>query len=98
MTLHRLTSITLGVPDVAASAAFFADFGLTRAPSADEFVRLATRDGGDQVELVDAPTRRLLRLGVGAEHADDLALIAARAGASLLAEIVDSTPELLTLR
>jgi catechol 2,3-dioxygenase-like lactoylglutathione lyase family enzyme len=29
MALHRLASITLGVPDVGASAAFYRDFGLT---------------------------------------------------------------------
>lgn len=98
MALHRLTSITLGVPDVAASAAFFGDFGLTRPSSPHGAVRLATRDGGDQLELVDAPTRRLLRLGVGAEHADDLEAIAARAESSPLAEVVGTTPDLLTLR
>ena len=33
MALHRLTSITLGVPDVAATAGFFVDFGLARSTS-----------------------------------------------------------------
>jgi len=99
MGLHRLTSITLGVPDVAASASFFRDFGLAGAtPEPGQSACLATRDGGEQVELVGAPTRRLLRLGVGAEHADDLARIADRAAASDVAEVTDSTPELLGLR
>jgi catechol 2,3-dioxygenase-like lactoylglutathione lyase family enzyme len=99
MGLHRLTSITLGVPDVAASAAFFRDFGLTdSAPRTDGSTGLATRDGGEQVELVGAASRRLLRLGVGAEHHDDLARIAARAADSVRAEIVESTPDLLALR
>ena len=53
MGLHRLTSITLGVPDVAASTAFFHDFGLTGDASG-----LATRDGGEQVELVPSAGRR----------------------------------------
>jgi catechol 2,3-dioxygenase-like lactoylglutathione lyase family enzyme len=80
MSLHRLTSITLGVPDVAGSTAFFLDFGLVSGGHGDDRrVSLATRDGGDQVELVPAPVRSLLRLGVGADHPDDLAAIAARA-------------------
>lgn len=99
MGLHRLTSITLGVPDVEASAAFFRDFGLAEsAPHPGESTRFATRDGGEQVELVGAAGRRLLRLGVGAEHQDDLTRIAARAADSVYAEIVDSTPDLLALR
>lgn len=99
MGLHRLTSITLGVPDVEASAAFFRDFGLAESvPRAGESTRLATRDGGEQVELVGAAGRRLLRLGVGAEHHDDLARIAARAADSVHAEVVESTPDLLALR
>jgi len=99
MGLHRLTSITLGVPDVEASAAFFRDFGLAESvPGAGESTRLATRDGGEQVELVSAAGRRLLRLGVGAQHGDDLARIAARAADSVHAEIVESTPDLLALR
>lgn len=81
MALHRLTSITLGVPDVGASSAFFGDFGLDAAAVGGErggSSVLSTRDGGEQIELVAAPVRSLQRLGVGAEHADDLAAIAAR--------------------
>jgi len=96
MALHRLTSITLGVPDVAASAAFFEDFGLVGTEPNN--TRLATRDGGEQLELVGAPTRRLQRLGIGAEHADDLARIADRADRSATTEIVESTPDRLALR
>ena len=73
MGLHRLTSITVGTPDVSASAAFYRDFGLTEVRPAV----FATRDGGEQLHLVQAPRRRLLELGIGAEHADDLARIAA---------------------
>ena len=99
MGLHRLTSITLGVPDVQASTSFFLDFGLSGgATEPDQSARLATRDGGEQLELVAAPTRRLIRLGVGAEHADDLARIGDRAEGSPFAEIVDATTEMLVLR
>ncbi len=96
MALHRLTSITLGVPDVSASADFFRDFGLVDGDDGSGGRHLATRDGGNQLELVSSPRRSLLRLGIGADHADDLAALAARgerAGA-----VVDSAPELLTLR
>jgi len=81
MGLHRLTSITLGVPDVAASAAFFREFGLT-----GETV-MSTRDGGEQLDLVAAPTRSLRRLGIGTDDADDFARIAARVRASGLGSV-----------
>jgi catechol 2,3-dioxygenase-like lactoylglutathione lyase family enzyme len=74
MSLHRLTSITLGVPDVAETAAYYAEFGLT--PVGDG-TRFATRDGGDQLDLVHSPIRRLVELGVGVEDPDDLDRIAA---------------------
>lgn len=74
MSLHRLTSLTLGVPSVAASTEFFRDFGLTEsAPGV-----LATRDGGDQLHLTESPRRKLQRLGLGVHDADDLGRIAAR--------------------
>ena len=84
MGLHRLTSLTLGVPDVSASRSFFTDFGLEAGTGG----WLATRDGGEQLELVASPHRRLLRLGVGAADGDDLARIAARVQASGLGTVV----------
>lgn len=93
MGLHRLTSITLGVPDVAASTTFFTDFGLDLTASG----WLATRDGGDQLELVSSPYRRLQRLGVGAQNADDFARIAGRVGSVGLGSIVESTPDRLVV-
>lgn len=73
MGLHRLTRITIGVPDVAASSAFYEEFGLT--PTGDS--TFATLDGGEQLRLVAAPRRRLLELGVGVDDPDDLDRIAA---------------------
>jgi catechol 2,3-dioxygenase-like lactoylglutathione lyase family enzyme len=74
MALHRLTAITVGSPDPAASAAFFRDFGLTEVrPQA-----FATRDGGEQLRLVAAPRRRLVEMEIAAADADDVARIAAR--------------------
>jgi len=93
MGLHRLTSITLGVPDVAASSAFFTDFGL----DAGDDGWFATRDGGDQLRLVPHSHRSLQRLGVGARDADDLGRIATRVDAVGLGTIVESTSDRLVI-
>jgi catechol 2,3-dioxygenase-like lactoylglutathione lyase family enzyme len=73
VALHRLTSIVIGVPDVAATAAYYEEFGL--APLGGG--RFATADGGEQLALVAAPRRRLIELGVGVDDPDDLARVAA---------------------
>jgi catechol 2,3-dioxygenase-like lactoylglutathione lyase family enzyme len=73
MALHRLTSITIGVPDVPTAAAYYTDFGLTPAGDA----RFATVDGGEQLRLVPSARRRLVELGIGAADADDVGRIAA---------------------
>ena len=75
MSLHGLLSVTIGVPNVEETAAYYADFGL--APQDDGW--FSTLDAGRQLRLVSAPTRRLISLRVGADDADDLA----RAAASL---------------
>src|SRR5579859_2749307 len=83
MSLHRLTSITVGVPNVEETAAYYADFGLARTgPSPEGGVRFATRDGGEQLEIVPASRRGLVRLGLGAHDADDIARL--RAGVARL--------------
>ncbi|HEX2312300.1 MAG TPA: VOC family protein [Thermomonospora sp.] len=74
MALHRLASLTLGVPDVAATAAYYREFGLT--DTGDGW--FATRDGGRQLRLVPAATRRLVEVRVGADDPDDLAAAASR--------------------
>jgi catechol 2,3-dioxygenase-like lactoylglutathione lyase family enzyme len=72
MALHRLTSIVLGVPDVAAVAAYYEDFGLT--PTGDG--RFATADGGEQLRVIPTPRRRLVELSIGADDEADLERIA----------------------
>ncbi len=68
MSLHRLTRITIGVPDVDACAGFYRDFGLDEvAPG-----RFATVDGGEQLRLEQAPRRGLAELGLGVDGGDDL--------------------------
>lgn len=76
MPLHRLTSITMGVPNVRSTAAYYADFGLlpSSAPAdgASDVERFSTVDGGEQLLISYAPRRRLLDLGVGVDDPDDL--------------------------
>ncbi|NMN99736.1 dioxygenase [Gordonia sp. TBRC 11910] len=68
MPLHRLTAITVGVPDVEATAAYYTDFGLT--PLGGN--RFATSDGGEQFRLAHSNQRKLLEIGVGVDDSDDL--------------------------
>lgn len=75
MGLHRLTHLTIGVPDLAANSRYYAEFGLEPCGEA----RFATADAGEQLRLVETPTRRLLELRVGADDPDDLARIAVAA-------------------
>ncbi|MDR3082161.1 MAG: VOC family protein [Streptomyces sp.] len=92
MPLHRLNSLVVGVPDVAATVRYYQDFGL----SLDADGWLNTRDGGRQLKVVHSPRRRLLELSIGAEHPEDLDRIerqlaaagvpAVRDGADLVAE------------
>jgi catechol 2,3-dioxygenase-like lactoylglutathione lyase family enzyme len=76
MALHRLTSVCIGVPNVAETAAYYEDFGLTRLDGN----RFATVDGGEQLRLVQSPRRRLVELGIGVADPDDLHSVAARLG------------------
>ncbi|WP_274911447.1 VOC family protein [Streptomyces sp. WZ-12] len=74
MALHRLISVTMGVPNVAETAAYYAEFGLS--PEGDGW--FATRDAGRQLRIVPAPTRRLVEVRIGADTPDDLASAASR--------------------
>ena len=73
MTLHRLTSVTMGVPNVPETAGYYAEFGLQ--PAGDGW--FSTQDGGRQLRVVPAPTRRLIELHIGVDDPDDLARVAA---------------------
>jgi len=72
MALHRLTQITIGVPELAPNAAYYEEFGLV--PRGDG--RFATSDGGEQLRLVLARRRCLLELGIGADDSDDVDRVA----------------------
>src|SRR6266404_5273137 len=74
VSLHGLTSITLGVPDVEAVSRYYEEFGLTpsgRSPDGQQR-RFATLEGGEQLAITEAARRRLLEIGVGADDPDDL--------------------------
>jgi catechol 2,3-dioxygenase-like lactoylglutathione lyase family enzyme len=73
MSLHRLTSVTMGVPNVADTADYYTEFGLT--PAEDGW--FTTEDGGRQLRVVAAPTRRLVELNIGVDDPDDLDRVAA---------------------
>lgn len=89
MPLHRLTEITMGVPNVEQTAAYYAEFGLTPrveeevsafgavspAPTGDH--TFATVDGGEQLRVIHSDLRRLVELGIGADDPDDLDRVAA---------------------
>ena len=85
MPLHRLTSITLGVPLVEETANYYEEFGLTRVTEPEALLggasvpvqRFATSEGGEQLRIAQAPYRRLLDLGVGVDDPDDLDRVAA---------------------
>ena len=78
MALHRLTQITVGVPNVDETAQYYAEFGLTPDPSSTVATRrFTTVEGGEQMRLVSSPLRRLVEVRIGADDADDLGRIAA---------------------
>ncbi len=77
MALHRLTRLTLGVPDVRLAADFYREFGLEEVgPN-----RFGTIHGGEQLKLVDAPRRACLEIGLGVDDPDDLDRMQANLGA-----------------
>ena len=74
MGMHRLTRVTMGVPNVAETIGYYTEFGLEHLGGGS----LATRDGGEQLRVVHAPRRQLVELGVGVDDTEDIARIAAR--------------------
>ena len=96
MSLHGLTSITLGVPDVEDVTSYYEEFGLhlTGSSPGGKGRVFATADGGDQLTIVPAPQRRLLEIAVGADDPDDLMRIGANLDA-LDVDFVRDDPEKL---
>jgi catechol 2,3-dioxygenase-like lactoylglutathione lyase family enzyme len=67
VALHRLASITIGVPNVEETSQYYGEFGLNRE---DEW--FSTSDGGKQLRIVASPARRLIELRIGADDPDDV--------------------------
>jgi catechol 2,3-dioxygenase-like lactoylglutathione lyase family enzyme len=91
VSLHRLTEITLGVPNVDETVQYYTEFGLIplENPAATPEHLFASADGGQQLRIVHSPLRRLVTLGIGADDHDDLGRIAT----SLTRLDIDSTIE-----
>jgi len=73
VALHRLASITIGVPNVEDTCVYYSEFGLIR-----DGETFSTRDGGEQLRIVDSPYRRLFEFCVGADDTDDLERVTER--------------------
>ncbi|MGX6601288.1 VOC family protein [Micromonosporaceae bacterium Da 78-11] len=92
MALHRLSRVTIGVPNVAATIAYYTEFGLRHLGDGS----FATADGGEQLRIAAAPTRRLLELVVAADDTDDTGRVAARLARLGVPQSLDG--EVLTAR
>ncbi|CAG7572504.1 catechol-2,3-dioxygenase [Barrientosiimonas humi] len=72
MSLHRLSHVVIGVPNVAETQSYYSDFGLSQGADGG----FSTRDGGEQLRIVAAPRRQLVEVGVAVDDTDDLARVA----------------------
>lgn len=68
MPLHRLNSVTIGVPNVSETIGYYREFGLQEISDG----RLATTDGGEQLFVQHASSRRLVAMSLGVDDRDDL--------------------------
>jgi len=73
VALHRLSSITIGVPNVEDTCRYYAEFGLSRNGAI-----FSTHDGGEQLRIIESSTRRLIELCIGADDPDDVARVSDR--------------------
>src|SRR5690349_14252494 len=88
MALHRMNSVTIGVPNVDDVRAFYRDFNLTET-SPGVF---ASADGGEQLRVVSSPVRRVVEVSIGAEDRDDVDRVASQlAGIGVAAERGDES-------
>jgi hypothetical protein len=68
MALHRLKSIVIGVPDIGPVSDYYSEFGL----STSDGVAFSTLDGGEQLRIQEAASRRLVSAVVLVDDHDDL--------------------------
>ncbi|WP_063043404.1 VOC family protein [Nocardia pseudovaccinii] len=74
MALHGLGKVTIGVPNLDETISYYSDFGLEHLGAG----RFATVNGGEQLELVHAPLRRLVEMSIAADDADDIGSAASK--------------------
>ena len=74
MSLHRLSSFTYSVPNVAEVISYYEEFGLSHNGDGS----LATVDGGTQLYVEQGPYRRISGITLGADDPDDLGRIASQ--------------------
>lgn len=72
MSLHRLSSFTYAVPNLAEVSAYYSEFGLTDNGDGS----FSTVDGGRQLYLEEGSHRRITTVELGADDPDDLGRIA----------------------
>jgi catechol 2,3-dioxygenase-like lactoylglutathione lyase family enzyme len=100
MPLHRLTEITIGVPNVDETISYYTEFGLTPLGT-DSDTRehlFGTVDGGQQLRITHRPLRQLLSLGIGVDDPDDLERIASSLkGLDIDADIATTGTQLSTV-
>lgn len=74
MALHRLLGFTTAVPDPGGLAAFYGELGLGGGATSG----FTGSDGGSAVTVDEGDFRRLVRVEIGCEFAEDVAKVAAR--------------------
>lgn len=74
MSLHRLSSFTYQVPNLAEVSSYYEEFGLTNNGDGS----FSTTDGGKQLHLEQGPYRRITAITLGADDPDDVGRIASQ--------------------
>src|SRR5215831_7145432 len=93
MGLQGLAEITVGVPNIDETKAFYSEFGLTES-SPGVF---ATADGGDQLRVVPTRYRQLVEFVMSVSDPDEIARVESNA-AHLGLEVISNEDGSISLR